>query len=302
MKYLKSCARPCLSLLFFVVLNAFALETSAQLFTQNSLKLISRQFAFAEGPAVNARGDVYFTDQPNNQIWKYDTDGKLSLFKDKAGRANGMYFDRRGKLLICADENNEIWSVNRRGKVKVLLMEVEGKKLNGPNDLWPDRKGGIYFTDPYYQRDYWTRKKPEIEGQKVYYLPKDKHLKVRVVAADVSKPNGIVGSPDGKYLFVADIQRNKTYRYTIDENGSLSHQKMVVNRGSDGMTIDSKGNLYLTGKGVYIYNPSGIQIGHIEVKEPWTSNVCFGGKKRSDLFITASTAIYTIPMRINGVE
>lgn len=302
MTHLHTSGRRCLSFLFVLFFSLTSLQVSAQLFSQDSLKLISHQFTFTEGPAVNAKGDVYFTDQPNNQIWKYDTDGKLSLFMNKAGRANGTYFDHHGQLVVCADENNELWSVSKSKKVKVLLSNVDGKKLNGPNDLWVDAKGGIYFTDPYYQRDYWTRKKGEIEGQKVYYLPAGKQARVRVAAEDVTKPNGIVGSADGKYLYVADIQRNKTYRYTIGENGDLTSQTQIINQGSDGMTIDSKGNFYLTGKGVFIFNPEGVQIGHIEVKEPWTANVCFGGKNRSDLFITASTAVYTIPMQVKGVE
>ncbi|WP_367866239.1 SMP-30/gluconolactonase/LRE family protein [Pedobacter sp. WC2423] len=302
MNHLHPSGRLCFSFLCVLLFSFTSLQVSAQLFSQDSLKLISRQFTFTEGPAVNAKGDVYFTDQPNNQIWKYDTNGKLSLFMNKAGRANGTYFDKHGQLLVCADENNELWSVNENKKVKVLLSTVDGKKLNGPNDLWADAKGGIYFTDPYYQRDYWTRKKPEIEGQKVYYLPPGKQAKVRVVAEDVAKPNGIIGSADGKYLYVADIQRNKIYRYTIGESGDLSSQIQLINQGADGMTLDSRGNFYLAGNGVTIFNPEGVQIGHIEVKEPWTSNVCFGGKNRSDLFITASTAIYTIPMQVKGIE
>lgn len=291
---------PALSLLLLCLL--MGLDTRAQLFNQDSLKLISRQFSFTEGPAVNKKGDVYFTDQPNNKIWKYCTEGHLSLFKDSAGRANGLYFNHRGQLLACADEKNEIWSISSSGKVTVLLSNVDGKKLNGPNDLWADSKGGIYFTDPYYPRDYWTKKKPEIEGQKVYYLPPGKGKKPLVVAEDVTKPNGIVGSPDGRYLYVADIERNKTYRYTIEANGKLSAQKLVIDKGSDGMTLDNEGNIYLTGKGVFIYSPAGVLIGHIEVKEPWTANVCFGGKDRTDLFITASTAIYRLPMRTKGVD
>ncbi|MFU1859381.1 SMP-30/gluconolactonase/LRE family protein [Sphingobacterium sp. NGMCC 1.201703] len=291
---------PAFLLIFLFSLKS--LEVRAQLFDQDSLKLISRQFAFTEGPAVDKDGNIYFTDQPNNKIWKYNTEGHLSLFKDSAGRANGLYFNHRGQLLACADEKNEIWSISNDGRVTVLLSDVDGKKLNGPNDLWADKKGGIYFTDPYYQRDYWTRKKPEIEGQKVYYLPPGKGKKPIVVADDVAKPNGIVGSPDGKYLYVADRVRNKTYRYIIESNGKLSGQKAVIDQGSDGMTLDNQGNVYLTGKGVSIYSPIGVLIGHIEVKEPWTSNVCFGGKDRADLFITASTAIYCIPMRVKGVE
>jgi len=292
----------CLQLFLTVFLSVSGLQTQAQLFNQDSLKLISKQFSFTEGPAVNKEGDVYFTDQPNNQIWKYTTIGKLTLFMDKAGRSNGMYFDRKGNLIACADENNQLWSITSGKKVKVLLNDFGGKKLNGPNDLWIDPKGGIYFTDPYYQRNYWTRQKPEIEAQKVYYLPAGKKAVLRVAADNVTKPNGIVGSADGKYLYVADIQRNKTYQYTINADGSLSDQKMIIDRGSDGITIDEKGNFYLTGKGVFIYNPQGEQIGHVVVDEPWTANVCFGGKDRSNLFITASTAIYMLPMQVSGVK
>ena len=123
------------------------------------LQLISDQFSFTEGPAVDKDGNVYFTDQPNNRIWEYSTDGKLSVFLENAGRSNGMYFDKDGNLITCADEHNQMWSIAPDGKVTVLLTEFEGVHFNGPNDLWIDKKGGIYFTDPYYQRDYWTRQK-----------------------------------------------------------------------------------------------------------------------------------------------
>jgi len=289
-----------LSLLLFLTLARS--EASAQLFNPDSLQLISRQFSFTEGPAVDRWGNIYFTDQPNNKIWTYSSEGQLSLFKDSAGRANGLYFDRHGNLLACADENNEIWSIDTKGKVTILLSAVDGKKLNGPNDLWTDKKGGIYFTDPYYQRDYWTRKEPELKGQYVYYLAPGKGKKPIIVANDLAKPNGIVGSPDGNYLYIADIERNKTYRYAIERNGKLGKQQLVINKGSDGMTLDNQGNIYLTGKGVFIYSANGVQLGHIDIKEPWTANVCFGGKDRTDLFITASTAIYKIPMRTKGVN
>lgn len=302
MKY-RSCFLPFSAAFFLLLLfNCAAFDAKAQLFNQDSLKLISRQFLFTEGPAVNAKGKVYFTDQPNNQIWKYSAEAGLSLFKADAGRANGLYFNQQGQLIACADEHNELWSISPSGQVKVVLGKVEGKQLNGPNDLWITPNGGIYFTDPYYQRDYWLRQKPEIEGQKVYYLPAGKNAKVRVVATDVTKPNGIVGSADGKHLYVADIARNKTYQYSIAKNGDLSNQVELINHGSDGMTIDNQGNFYLTGNGVFIYDPTGKEIGHIDIKEPWTANVCFGGKDRSTLFITASTAIYTLPMNVKGIE
>jgi gluconolactonase len=266
-----------------------------------TLTQVSSQFKFTEGPTVDKKGVIYFTDQPNDKIWKYDTDGKLSVFMDKTGRSNGLYIDKKGNLISCADEKNELWSISPKGEVTVLMTDYQGKKLNGPNDLWIDPKGGIYFTDPYYQRDYWERKKPDIEGQKVYYLPKGKREPV-VVDADLMQPNGIVGSPDGKSLYVADIRANKTYKYQINPDGSLTNRQLFVPQGSDGMTLDNQGNLYLSGRGVTVYDPSGTKLGNIPVPSRWVGNICFGGKDRNTLFITASESVYTLPMQVKGVE
>lgn len=264
-------------------------------------RLISKQFSFTEGPAVDKKGNIFFTDQPNNKIWEYDTDGMLSVFLDSAGRSNGMYFDKKGNLITCADEHNELWSINKQGKVTVLLKDYNGQKLNGPNDLWIDPKGGIYFTDPYYQRNYWTRKQPEIKGEKVYYLAKGKTTAVPVIE-NLLQPNGIVGTPEGQYLYVADIKGKKTYKYKIREDGSLDEGQLFTDLGSDGMTIDEKGNIYLTGNGVTVFNPQGKKIAQIVIPEKWTANVAFGGKRRNQLFITASTAIYILDMKVKGVE
>jgi len=289
--------------LAFIALStiSFAQSVGQNLFVQDSLKLISSQFKFTEGASVDKQGNVFFTDQPNDKIWKYDIDGNLSLYMDKSGRANGTYFDKKGNLIVCADEHNQIWSIDKNKKIKVLFSDYEGKKVNGPNDIWLDAKGGIYFTDPYYQRDYWSRKAPEIQGQKVYYLPKGKKEAV-IVADDVIKPNGIVGTPDGKFLYVADMDANKTYRYRIGADAKLADRQLILNQHSDGITLDSKGNIYVTGKGVNIYKPTGEQIGHIEVPEQWCGNVCFGGKDKNLLFITASKSLYVIPTNAKGVE
>ena len=291
-------------ILIAVLLITTTFKVSAQTVlydTAEKPQLISKQFAFTEGASTDKYGNVFFTDQPNNKIWEYDVNGKLSLFLDSAGRSNGMYFDHKGNLITCADEHDQLWSISPSKKIKVLVTDLDGKLMNGPNDIWVDNEGGIYMTDPYYQRDYWTRKKPDLDGQKVYYLPKGSHHPI-MVADDIKQPNGIVGTPDGKYLYVADIGADKTYKYTIGKNGALSNQILVINQGSDGMTLDEKGNIYLTGKGVNIYDPTGKKIGHIEINEPWTANLCFGGKDKNVLFITASTAIYTIKMNVKGGE
>lgn len=266
-----------------------------------TLQKIASQFKFTEGPAVDKTGTVYFTDQPNDKIWTYDTNGKLSVFLDKAGRSNGMYFDSKGNLVTCADEKNELWSISPDKKVTVLLSNFEGRRHNGPNDLWIDSNDGIYFTDPYYQRDYWERKKPEIEGEKVYYLPKGKKEAI-VVDDDLKQPNGIIGTPDGKYLYVADIRDNKTYRYDIQADGMLKNRQLYVNQGSDGMTLDNRGNLYLTGKGVTVYGPDRVKLQTIPVPANWTGNICFAGKDRNILFITASESVYTLQMQVKGAK
>lgn len=259
-------------------------------------------FSFTEGPAVDKKGDVYFTDQPNDKIYKWSADGGLSVFHDNTGRANGMYFDKQGYLLACSDMDNEIWSFDMNGAHTVLLTDYEGNKLNGPNDLWIHPNGSIYFTDPLYKRDYWTRD-PEMQqdGQHLYYMSPDRKT-VRRIDDKLEQPNGIIGSPDGKLLYVADIRAGKTYVYDIQSDGSLANKKPFCSMGSDGMTMDERGNIYLTGKGVTVFNPAGEQIEHIPVDAGWTANVCFGGKDMKTLFITASQYLFSLQMNVKGVR
>jgi len=258
-------------------------------------------FEFTEGPAVDAVGNVFFTDQPKDRILKWSVDGKLSTFLQPSGRSNGLYFDKKGNLLACADENNQLWSIDPAGKVTVLVKDYKGKLLNGPNDLWVRPDGGIYFTDPFYTRPYWKRGPMEQEGQCVYYLSSDYKTLVRV-ADDLAQPNGIIGTPDGKKLYVADIGAKKTYVFDINDDGTLSNKKLFCEMGSDGMTIDNEGNVYLTGRGVAVFDRDGKKIEQIDVGEPWTANVCFGGEGRKTLFITASKGLYAIRMRVTGVN
>nr|PZN55166.1 MAG: gluconolactonase [Bacteroidota bacterium] len=263
--------------------------------------LISSQFKFTEGPAVDARGNVYFTDQPNDRIWKWSPREGLSLFMEGTGRSNGLYFDRNGNLIACADLNNELWSIAPDKTVTVLVRDFEGKKLNGPNDVWVHPNGGMYFTDPFFKRDYWDRTEKEIESEDVYYLAPDRKT-LRVATTGLVKPNGIIGTPDGKTLYVADIGDGKTYAYDIEADGSLTNGRLLAEMGSDGLTIDSEGNIYLTGRGVTVFSPGGEKLGVIPIPEGWTANVCFGGKDMKTLFITASKSVYTLKMRVKGVR
>jgi gluconolactonase len=258
-------------------------------------------FSFTEGPTSDAAGNVFFTDQPNDRIMEWSTAGELSVFLQPSGRSNGLSFDNSGVLWACADEKNEFWQIDSHKKVTVVPLKYASRLLNGPNDLWICTDGGIYFTDPYYQRPWWSHKSMPQDLQAVYYLAPDHKSPVRV-ADDLVQPNGIVGTPDGKILFVADIGANRTWSYTVNEDHSLSNKKLFCELGSDGMTIDSEGNIYLTGDGVTIFNKNGKQIRHIDVPESWTANVCFGGTDMKYLFITASKGLYRIRTRIAGTK
>lgn len=263
------------------------------------LKLVTEDCKFTEGPAADAKGNVYFTDQPNDRILKWDhATGEVTTFLQPAGRSNGLYFDHDGSLIACADENGQLWRIDiETKKHEVLLDSYDGKLFNGPNDVWIDPKGGMYFTDPFYKRPYWkNRDQPDQEKQRVFYLPKD--AKKPVIADDtLQQPNGIIGSPDGKLLYVADIKAGKTWRYRIAADGILEDKTQFCEMGSDGMTLDSSGNLYLTGKGVTVFSPDGEKLGHIPVPESWTANITLAGPNRKTLFITSMDSAYTLELK-----
>lgn len=251
-------------------------------------------FKFTEGPAVDPSGNVYFSDIPNKHVHKWSLDGKLTTFRQDSGGANGLFFDREGNLLACEGTSRRVTATSQAGKTTVLADAYGGKKLNSPNDLWIDPQGGVYFTDP----RYGSQDGLEQPGFHVYYLAKRGAKLVRVVK-NLKKPNGIVGTADGKKLYIADPGDNKTYVYRIQRPGFLGQRRLIAPQGSDGMTLDEKGNLYLTRGGVEVYSNSGKKIASIKTPEG-PANVCFGGKDRRTLFITARTGLYSVRMAVRG--
>ena len=265
------------------------------------LEKIADGFEFTEGPSCDSRGDVYFTDQPNDRILKWHAaDGMITTFKQGCGRANGTCFDAQGNLWTCSDEHNALWRIAPDGTATVVIAGYEGKRLCGPNDVWVRPDGGLYITDPFYVRSYWQHGHKEQDTEGVYYLPPGGKALVRVIG-DFVKPNGLIGTPDGKTLYVADIGDSKTYSYTVNPDGSLSNKRLFCHLGSDGMTIDSEGNVYLTGHGITVFDRTGAEVLHLPIPEDWTGNICFGGTDRHTLFITASKSVYTLQMRVHGV-
>ncbi len=280
--------------------NNQKMEDELQILVIKEVEKLAGNFNFTEGPAVDALGNVYFTDIPNNRIFIWTVDNKLDTFNQNSGGANGLYFDEGQNLLACEGKRGRLSSTSSDGEYNVIAKEFEGKGFNQPNDLWPDGKGGIYFTDPKYGED--DSELPQ-DGMHVYYIKPDRTSIIRV-CDDFEKPNGIIGTPDGKILYVTDNGGGRTYKYDILEDGSLINKTLFVEFGSDGMTIDREGNVYLTTNGklaVDVFSVSGELVESIEVPEK-PANVCFGGEDRNLLYITARTSIYRVELNKVGVD
>jgi gluconolactonase len=255
---------------------------------------LAGDFKFTEGPAADADGNVYFTDIPNHLILIWTLDNKLDTFRTQSGRANGLFFDGNQNILVCEGETGRITSTNPEGDYIAIASKYDGKRFNQPNDLWPDAKGGVYFTDPKYGDD---DKELSQDGMHVYYIKPDRKTVIRV-CDDFEKPNGIIGSLDGKIIYITDAQGGRTYKYDVQNDGTLINKTLFVELGCDGMTVDGSGNVYLTPSGknlVSIYNPSGVLLDSIQVPEA-PSNVCFGGKDNTQLYITARTSLYRVEL------
>lgn len=260
-----------------------------------TVQKLAGDFGFTEGPVADQAGNILFTDIPNNRILKWSLDGRLSTYRENSGGANGLFFDKNGNLLVCEGDGRRLVSIDPNGVLTVLADSYNHKPLNSLNDLWIAPNGSIYFTDP----RYGNRDGMEQDGEHVYSLSPDRKTVTRVIS-DMVRPNGLIGTPDGKILYITDNGGGKTFSYIIQEDGSLAHKTLFAPEGSDGMTIDDQGNVYLTTSAVRIYNAKGTLIETIDVPEG-PANVCFGGKDKKTLFITARTSLYSIRMKVKGV-
>lgn len=283
--------------LLLVVTTCYSAEGPSVVAPGAKVEKLAGGFTFTEGPAADAGGNIYFSDIPNNRIHKWSLDGKLSTFREDSGGANGLFFDKSGNLLACEGGGRRLVSISPQGAVTVLADRYQDKRFNSLNDLWIDPKGGVYFSDPSYGR---SRDDMEQDGEHVYYLSPDRKKLIRVVD-DMVRPNGIIGAPDGKKLYVTDHGGGKTFSYAINEDGTLSNKKLFAPEGSDGMTIDNEGNIYLTTSAVSVYNRQGKKIQTIEIPER-PSNVAFGGKDAKTLFVTARESLYSVRMLVKGLE
>jgi gluconolactonase len=293
------------------------------------LKELGSGFSFTEGPATDKHGNVFFTDQPNDKIYKWSAhNGAITTFLTGTGRSNGMYFDENGYLITCADMHGEVWSIDRHGNHKVLVDNYKGKLLNGPNDVWINpRSGGMYITDPLFGRDYWDASDPRkvnywpgtsqqadpigsTLGGYVYYLSPNRKKLTRVTTEAMGwSPdkwvNGIIGSPDGKKLYVNKWDFNtdvsKTFVFDIRYDGTLTNMKVFTDMGGDGMTMDERGNVYIANnRGVTAFDKKGNKVFNIPIPPGGSNNITFGGKDGKILFITGQNKVFGLRMRVKG--
>ncbi|MCL2744721.1 MAG: SMP-30/gluconolactonase/LRE family protein [Planctomycetaceae bacterium] len=259
-----------------------------------AVEKIADGFGFTEGPAVDSAGNLFFVDDPNSKIHKWSVDKKLSVFVEESEHANGMYFGKDDILYVCEGGTGCVVAYDKNAKRTVIASQYEGKRFNKPNDLWVDPKGGIYFTDPVYGKDF----KVVQDGEHVYYISPD-IKSVKQVTNDLLRPNGLVGTPDGKTLYITDEKGRKVWKYDIQPDASITNKTLFYENGIDGMTIDKNGNVYITVTEVIVLNPAGKEIARIKVPET-PSNVCFGGKDKKTLYITARKSVYQVKTNIGG--
>ncbi|MBT5719174.1 MAG: SMP-30/gluconolactonase/LRE family protein [Gammaproteobacteria bacterium] len=253
-------------------------------------------FAFIEGPVSDAVGNLYFTDIDNNRLHKLAPTGDLSSFHEPSNRANGLTLDLDGGLLICEQEAQRLVKMDANGNISVIADGYQGKPFNSPNDAWVHPNGSIYMTDPRYQ---YPQGSLAQDGEYVYRISPQRN-EVTAIITDIPKPNGVVGTEDGKTLYIASTELRKVFRYTINEDGSVANRTEFADQGSDGMTLDEHGNVYLTWLGgVSIRNPSGEQIDFIRT-EQMPANVGFGGRDGKTLFMTARTSLYSLQMIVEA--
>jgi len=266
------------------------------------LETVASGFGFTEGPMWDPAGFLYVSDETLNKIFRVSADGKkedvIAL-----GDPDGNTFDRQHRLIDCASVLRAIIAVTADGKYKILADRYEGKKFNSPNDVIVGPDGAFYFTDP--TLDLVTGEKQEIPFQGVYRL--DGAGNVRLLTKDLTQPNGLAFSPDGKHFYVDDSEQRNIRVYDAASGGTLTNGRIFGEEpGSqndgvpDGIKVDRNGNLFVTGpKGIWVWDANGNHLGTITMPEQ-PANLTWGGKDYHTLFITATTSVYRLETKTQG--
>jgi gluconolactonase len=287
--------------------RSFALEPLSPKFWdivdhQAKLETVATGFGFTEGPMWDAAGFLYVSDETINQIFRVYPNGK----KEEVialGDPDGNTFDRQHRLIDCASVLRAIIAVTADGKYKILADHYDGKKFNSPNDVIVGPDGALYFTDP--TLDLVAGEKQEIPFQGVYRL--DDAGNVRLLTKDLTQPNGLAFSPDGKHLYIDDSEKRNIRVYDAASDGTLNNGRIFGEEPGgkhdgvpDGIKVDKSGNLFVTGpKGIWVWDAFGNHLGTIAMPEQ-PANLTWGDKDYRTLYITATTSVYRLEMKTQG--
>lgn len=290
-----------------LVVPLFALPLSAQdkipgIGPAGAIKKLHTGFQFTEGPAADKQGNVYFTDIPAEKIHKVDLKGELSTFREMSNHANGLMFLSANEIAAC-EMDGQIVALSLDGKRRIVVEKHDGKRFNAPNDLVVDQAGGIYFTDPAFRAP-----KELPQGKTAVYYVDAKSTATRLID-DLPNPNGVILSPDEKTLYVIPSGQAEMMSYLVEAPGKIGKGKVFCTLkqaggkkagGGDGLTIDVKGNLYITSAlGLQVFSPEGKALGIFAFPEQ-PSNCTFGGKDFKTLYATARTSLYAVEMEVAG--
>ncbi|MCG5475847.1 MAG: SMP-30/gluconolactonase/LRE family protein [Sinorhizobium fredii] len=276
------------------------------------LKQIATGFDWVEGPVwFGDAGCLLFSDIPNNRILRWLPGVGISTFRSPSNYANGHTRDREGRLVSCEHGARRVTRTELDGSITVIADGYQGKRLNSPNDVVVTSDGSIWFTDPHYgiMTDYeGFRAEQELPCQVYRVRPSGS---IEAVLTDFNCPNGLAFSPDESRLFVADTGRmfssdpQHIRAFDVGTDGALTVGEVfhtIAPGAADGIRVDSDGNLWSSaGDGVHCIAPDGHLMGKILVPER-VSNICFGGRAKHQLFITATTSVYAITLNRKGVQ
>ena len=263
---------------------------------------------FTEGPIWDAEGDfLVFSDIPDNQMKKWTPDSGITTFRQPSGKSNGLTYDKQKRLIACEHANRRVSRTESDGTVTTIASHYEEKKLNSPNDVVVKSDGSIYFTDPPYGLTamYGEEGGQELDFQGVYRLSEDGQ-ELTLLVDDFDRPNGLCFSPDESVLYVDDTARMHVRAFDVQSDGTLANGRIFAeeegeNGVPDGMKVDQQGNVYLTGPGgIWVFDPVGTHLGVIQVPEV-TANLGWGEDDWKTLFITATTSIYRIQLKVSGI-
>ena len=278
----------------------------SDLISQQEPQRLATGFIFTEGPVWHPDGYLLFTDIPMDVINRWTPDGGVEPYVRSTGCANGLTYDRQGRLVACEHTGRRVSRLSDDHRLMPLAESYQGKRLNSPNDIVVDSRGGVCFTDPLFGAFGVPVEAGELGFFGVYRIDPDGSL--TLLTDDCAGPNGLAFSPDESILYIADSRSRHIRAFDMQPDGSLTNDRVFIDMNvetpgaPDGMKVDVEGNIYSTGPGgVWVVDPNGRHLGTVAIPEQ-AANLAFGGPDNRTIYVTARTSLYSIQGKVPGVK